>query len=57
MKIGTLENYYGDISVKEEYGEYFWTLEDWDGVVKEKIPEYLYRALIKFELERQEKYN
>jgi len=31
-KIGTISNYYGGLLVKEEDGEYFWSIENWTGV-------------------------
>jgi hypothetical protein len=50
--IGTIGNYYGDLSVKEESGRYFWSIENYDGHHWEEIPEYLYHSLVKYEDER-----
>ena len=54
MKIGTIGNYYGHLEVKEEYGSYWWDIENWNGDYWEEIPKYLYDALIKFENERKQ---
>jgi hypothetical protein len=40
-------NYYGGLNVKEESGEYFWAIENYDGIDFEKIPKSLYDELLK----------
>lgn len=57
MNIGTLSNYYGRVAVEQNGGKYYWTLDNWDSPAKEEIPEYLYKALVKFELERTKEIN
>ena len=54
--IGEVGNYYGGISVKQNEGEYFWSIEDWDGDNWREIPKYLFDALTKHqdELEAEE---
>ena len=47
--IGDISNYYGNLSIKEEEGKYYWSIENWDGNYWQEIPEYLYLALNKFE--------
>lgn len=49
--IGDIGNYYGCLSVMEEGGKFFWSIEDWDGRRWQEIPESLYIELIKFEEE------
>ncbi|AGN51380.1 hypothetical protein VPJG_00016 [Vibrio phage jenny 12G5] len=46
--IGGIGNYYGGLSVKEDNGSFFWSIEDWDGQYWEEIPKSLYDELIKF---------
>lgn len=50
--IGDIGNYYGGLSVKEVDGEYFWSIADWNGHDWEKIPESLYKELLKFQEEK-----
>lgn len=50
-QIGSIGNYYGCLEVKQDGDKYYWSAEDWDGHDWEEIPEYLYRALVKFEEE------
>lgn len=50
--IGTIENYYGGLVVKEDGGKYFWCVENYTDDVWEEIPKYLYDTLISFEKER-----
>lgn len=50
--IGGIGNYYGGLSVKEVGGEYFWSIENWDGHEWEKIPESLYKELLNFQKEK-----
>ena len=54
MDIGEIGNYYGCLQVKEEGGEYFWAIENWDGHYWEKIPKALYDELLRFEESRGE---
>lgn len=49
--IGSIGNYYGGLSVKKDGNRMFWSIENYDGDRWEEIPEYLYRALLKFEAE------
>lgn len=51
MEIGTIANYYGGLSVKESYGSYYWSIENYDGDNWEEIPKYLYDSLIQFQSE------
>jgi len=44
-EIGEIGNYYGCLSVKQEDGKFFWSIENWDGHNWEPIPEYLFIAL------------
>jgi hypothetical protein len=53
--IGTISNYYGGLSVKEEDGEYSWSIENWSGDHYEPIPKELYDHLVKYEAERNNK--
>lgn len=48
-EIGTIGNYYGGLSVKEEGGKFWWSIENYDGHGWDEIPEILYRALIEYE--------
>lgn len=52
MGIGSIGNYYGGLSVKEEDGKYFWSIKNYDGDYWEEIPKSLYDELTKFEMER-----
>lgn len=52
MRIGSIGNYYGGLSVKEDNGKYFWSIENYDGEDWEEIPQSLYDELTKFENER-----
>jgi hypothetical protein len=48
-EIGNIGNYYGRLAVKVEDGEFFWSIENYDGHNWERITEELYNALIKFD--------
>lgn len=48
-EIGNIGNYYGCLAVKVECGEFFWSIENYDGHNWEQITEELYNALIKFD--------
>lgn len=49
--IGTIGNHYGCLTVKTDGEKFFWGIGNWDGTHWEEIPQYLYDALVKFELE------
>jgi hypothetical protein len=51
-EIGDIGNYYGCLRVKQEGGEFAWSIEDWDGEYWEEIPEYLFVALNRFQDEK-----
>lgn len=48
-QIGRIGNYYGKLTVKEENGKYFWSIEDWDGHHWDEIPKSLYDELVKYD--------
>ena len=48
-EIGTIGNYYGGLRVRDEDGEYFWSIENWDGNVWSEIPKSLYDELIRYD--------
>jgi hypothetical protein len=48
-EIGSIGNYYGGLYVKNENDKYYWSIENWDGMDWEEIPESLYDELVKFE--------
>lgn len=48
MQIGEIGNYYGGLSVKENEGKYYWSIENHDGENWEEIPHSLYLELISF---------
>lgn len=51
--IGTVGIYYSSfLEVEERDGKYYWNIQSWKGSYWEEIPEYLYRALNRFEDER-----
>ena len=45
--IGEIGNHHGDLTVKEENGSFYWSIENWDGHDWEEISESLYRELLK----------
>lgn len=47
--IGTIGNHYGGLSVKEEDGKFYWSIDDYTGEGWEEISEPLYRALMAHE--------
>ena len=49
MYIGTIGNYYGGLSIKEEDDKYYWGIEDWDGTYWVEIPKYLYDTLVQYQ--------
>lgn len=55
MKIGIIQNYYGDLEIKQENGRFFWGIEDYSGIYWEEIPEYLFQTLMRFHSESQTK--
>jgi len=52
-EIGTIGNYYGNLSVRIKNGRPQWSIENYDGHHWEDIPQYLYDALLKFQEESQ----
>lgn len=56
MELKKLSNYYGHQSVKEENGNYFLSTPSYDKVHWQRIPQYLYDAIIKYEDEDKEPY-
>ena len=54
MRIGCIGNYYGNLEVKEGGGLYYWTIENYEGIDWEEIPESLYNELVKFEDRKQQ---
>jgi len=47
--IGKIGNAYGQLYVKEENSKYYWGIDcDVNGMVWEKIPEYLYKSLVTY---------
>ncbi len=55
IEVGEIGNYYGGLSIKEEDGHFFWSIENYDGDDWEEIPRYLYIAIRKYEQERPPK--
>lgn len=54
MKIGTFTNYYySDLLIKRTAEGYFWCTEDWEGTDWQRIPAYLYMALLRYEKGRK----
>ena len=53
--IGTISNYYGSLSVKEDDGKYFWGIDDFNGIRWEEIPKSLYDELMKFQDQKQKR--
>lgn len=49
--IGKICNYYGELSVKEEDGKFFWSIENWDGHEWHEISKELYALLLKHDEE------
>ena len=43
-----ISNYYGGLSVKEEAGKFFWSIENYDGENWYEIPASLYAELMSF---------
>ncbi len=54
-EIGMIGNYYGCLNVKKEGDKYYWSIEDYNGHEWHEIPEYLYKALIKYQDELDNK--
>ena len=52
--IGNIGNYYGSLTVREDQGLFFWSIDDCSGHHWEEIPEYLYNALMRYETERNQ---
>jgi hypothetical protein len=49
QSIGDIGNHYGGLSVKEEDGKHYWSIENHDGHDWQEIPESLYRSLVEYE--------
>lgn len=47
--IGHCKNHYGGLSVKEENGKYYWSIEDYSGHDWSEIPKYLYDTLLRYQ--------
>lgn len=47
-----LTNTYGEVKIIEKNGLYYWMLEDCFDSEPEQIPEYLFKALLKFITEK-----
>lgn len=45
--IGSIGNYYGDLSVKSKNGKFFWSIENYNGDHWEEISKELYTELLK----------
>jgi len=52
-EIGSISNYYGGLSVKEENGRYFWGIQNWNGTEWEEIPKSLFKELVKYDTKRE----
>jgi hypothetical protein len=48
-EIGDIGNYYGCLSVKDEDGKFYWSIENYNGHNWDEIPEQLYDQLIKYQ--------
>jgi hypothetical protein len=44
-RIGNISNYYGGLMMRESDGNYFWGIEDWNGIQWEPIPFSMYTCL------------
>jgi hypothetical protein len=49
IRIGTIGNYYGGLSVALLEGKAYWGIENYNGCYWEEIPMSLYNELIKFQ--------
>lgn len=47
--VGACNNYYGGLSVKEEDGKFFWSIENYNGFSWYDISENLFKLLIEEE--------
>ena len=47
--VGACSNYYGGLSVKEEDGKFFWSIENYNGFRWHEISEKLFKLLIEEE--------
>jgi len=54
-QIGTIGNYYGNLSVMKEEDKFYWGIMNWNGIDWEEITEELYNNLICFEENRPKK--
>jgi len=48
--IGGIGNYYGGLYVKEQDGRFWWSILNYDGQDWEEIPNWLFDALVKFDI-------
>lgn len=53
--IGTIKNYYADVSVRKEGEKAQWSINNFDGDDWQEIPQYLYDALNRFQDEQEAK--
>lgn len=51
--VGTIYNFYGTLLVKVEDGKAYWAIEDVHSTEWERIPDYLYETLVRFEGENK----
>lgn len=51
FEVGEIGNYYGALAVKVVDGKAYWSIENWDGHSWQRIPDYLYFSLVRFEVE------
>jgi hypothetical protein len=51
--VGIIGNCYGDLRVKVVDGQAYWDIDGFGSINWEKIPDYLYFALVKFEGENK----
>lgn len=49
INVGACRNYYGGLSVKEEDGKFFWSIENYNGFSWHEISEKLFKLLIEEE--------
>ena len=46
IQIGSIGNYYGNLTVSYYHGKYYWSIENWNGCTWEEISKDLYDALM-----------
>lgn len=60
FSVGDITNYYGGIGARRdsETSKCYWSIENYDGYSdEEEIPEYLFKALLRYESERTNNIN